>query len=63
MTLRIIVAIFAAFVMAALFYGFGAFIAWNANPGQWTSDGRFILCMFYFVLSSAVCTGIIGSTE
>lgn len=33
-----------AFVLVwASVYGLGAFIAWEANPGKWTMDGRFFV--------------------
>jgi hypothetical protein len=51
----------AAVVMAA-FYGLGAFIAWEANPGQWSNGLRGFMGVCALVISTAAGCITAGET-
>lgn len=37
-------------VAATIIYGVGAFITWDANPGNWSTPDRFIASIFWLVV-------------
>lgn len=41
LALRLFIALLFGLLMAALAFGFCAFVAWDINIGNWTSGGRF----------------------
>ena len=51
----------AAFVgVLALSYALGAFIIWNANPGEWPQSARFIIGAFAFTAAALAVLAIAG---